>query len=301
MRDCDVRAALHAKVLAEHHGQLDTLVVDELALWYGTARVDIAVVNRRIHGFEIKSDRDTLDRLDGQARIYNTVLDRVTLVVGVKHVDHATAAAPLWWGIKLATQGPRRAVHFEELRAPKTNPSIDPVAVAALLWCEELEELLGTVGAVRGYKGKSRDILSRRAAATFALTDLRAAVRVRLKARGNWRVPRHKRDVVIGPHGPPRRQVSGPNLPSTTLVDILVAPAKGGARVGGVRDKLTTKLLELPEAAMHRSLEGPATHNQPVVRDGVADGSRAEERGRSIDRIRDCVVPEAEGPSRGRV
>jgi hypothetical protein len=187
MRDCDVRAALHAKVLAEHHGQPDTLVLDELALWYGTARVDIAVVNGRIHGFEIKSDRDTLDRLDGQARIYNTVLDRVTLVVGVKHVDHAAAAAPGWWGLKLATQGPRRAVHFEELRAPKMNPNIDPVAVAALLWCEELEELLGTVGAVRGFKGKSRDILSRQAAATFPLTDLRAAVRGRLKARGNWR------------------------------------------------------------------------------------------------------------------
>jgi hypothetical protein len=188
MRDCDVRAALHAKVLSEHHDQPDTLVLDELALWYGTARVDVAVVNGRIHGFEIKSDRDTLDRLEGQARVYNNVLDRVTLVVGVRHLKDALRECPDWWGVKIATQGPRRAVHFEELRAPKTNPAVDPVAVAALLWCEELEQILAGVAAIRGYKGKSRDILSRRAAEVIELTALRSAVRVRLKARGNWRV-----------------------------------------------------------------------------------------------------------------
>ena len=187
MRDCDVRAALHAKVLAEHHGQPDTLVIDELALWYGTARVDVAVVNGRIHGFEIKSDRDTLERLDGQARIYNAVLDRVTLVVGTKHLPRALHESPEWWGVKVARQGPRRAVHFEEIRAPRMNPAVDPVAVAALLWCEELEEMLAALNAVRGCRGKSRDILSRRAAEVLALTDLRAAVRARLKARGNWR------------------------------------------------------------------------------------------------------------------
>lgn len=187
MRDCDVRAALHAKVLAEHHGQADTLVLDELALWYGTARVDVAVVNGRIHGFEIKSDRDTLERLEGQARIYNNVLDRVTLVVGVKHLEGAMRASPEWWGVKVAKQGPRRAVHFEEVRAPRMNPSVDPVAVAALLWCDEIEELLAGVSAVRGYRGKSRDVLSRRAAEVLSITDLRSAVRSRLKARGNWR------------------------------------------------------------------------------------------------------------------
>lgn len=187
MRDRDVRAALHAKVLAEHHGQADTLVLDELALWYGTARVDIAVINGRIHGFEIKSDRDTLARLAGQARVYNAVLDRVTLVVGSTHYGGALRESPAWWGLKVARQGPRGAIHFEDARAAKPNPSQDPVAIAALLWCDELEQLLAEVSAARGYRGKSRDVLSRRAAAVLPLTDLRSAVRARLKARGNWR------------------------------------------------------------------------------------------------------------------
>jgi hypothetical protein len=55
VRDRDVREALHRKVLKEHHGDADTLVLDELGLRHGTCRVDIAVVNGYLHGYEIKS------------------------------------------------------------------------------------------------------------------------------------------------------------------------------------------------------------------------------------------------------
>lgn len=187
MRDCDVRAALHAKVLADHHDQPDTLVIDEMALWYGTARVDVAVVNGRIHGYEIKSDSDTLERLPAQASVYSRVFDRVTLVVGKGHAGAAVAIVPEWWGIKLATQGPRRAIHFEQVRTSERNPKVDLVAVAALLWRDELEAILLAAGGLRGYRGKTRDALSRRAVEVLMPTDLRAAVRSRLKARDSWR------------------------------------------------------------------------------------------------------------------
>ncbi|MBN9683630.1 sce7726 family protein [Corallococcus sp. NCSPR001] len=188
MRDIDVRNALHAKVLDEHHGDPNTLVLDELGLWYGVARVDIAVVNGRMHGFEIKSDRDTLDRLPEQARIYGRVLDRVTVVVGHIHAEAVRHIIPEWWGIKVATRGPRGAVHFADLRAPTMNPAVDPVAVAALLWREELLEILDGMGAARGLRGKSRDVLSRRLVELLPLDDLRATVRARLKVRPLWRV-----------------------------------------------------------------------------------------------------------------
>lgn len=187
LRDSDVRKALHAKVLDEHHGDPNTLVLDELGLWYGVARVDIAVVNGRMHGFEIKSDRDTLDRLPEQALIYGRVLDRVTVVVGHVHAETVRHVVPEWWGIKVAMRGPRGAVHFAEIRAPTTNPSIDPIAVAALLWREELLEVLDAMGAARGVRGKSRDVLSRRLTELLPLDDLRALVRTRLKARPLWR------------------------------------------------------------------------------------------------------------------
>lgn len=188
LRDIDVRKALHAKVLDEHHGDPNTLVLDELGLWYGVARVDIAVVNGRMHGFEIKSDRDTLERLPEQARIYGRVLDRVTVVVGHVHSEAVRHIVPEWWGIKVAIRGPRGAVHFTELRAPTMNPAVDPVAVAALLWREELLEILDGMGAARGVRGKSRDVLSRRLTELLPLDDLRATVRARLKVRPQWRV-----------------------------------------------------------------------------------------------------------------
>jgi hypothetical protein len=187
MRDRDVRRALHAKVLADHHGDPDTLVLDELALWYGVARVDVAVVNGRLHGYEIKSDCDTLDRLPDQVAIYNRVLDRVTLVVGQRHAAHAIALVPQWWGIKVASMGVRGAVHFVDGRAPRTNPAVEPAAVAALLWCEELIEELDQLGAARGMRGRPRDAMSRRLAELLTPRELRATVRARLKRRSSWR------------------------------------------------------------------------------------------------------------------
>jgi hypothetical protein len=82
MRDRDVRKALHHTVLKEHHGDTNTLVLDELGLRHGAVRVDVAVVNGHLHGFEIKGDSGTLDRLPSQVAINNAVLDRAMLVVG---------------------------------------------------------------------------------------------------------------------------------------------------------------------------------------------------------------------------
>src|SRR3954453_16495336 len=101
MRDREVREALHSKVLREHHGQANTLVVDELGLRHGMVRVDIAVVNGFLHGYEIKSDADTLSRLPTQVDVYSKVLDRATLVVGERHVEKAKLCVPEWWGIKV--------------------------------------------------------------------------------------------------------------------------------------------------------------------------------------------------------
>lgn len=94
MRDRDVRQALHRKVLKEHHGDADTLVLDELGLRHGTCRVDIAVVNGYLHGYEIKSDSDTLERLPAQIATYGLVLDRATLVVGERHLEKAKPLIP---------------------------------------------------------------------------------------------------------------------------------------------------------------------------------------------------------------
>lgn len=186
MRDRDVRFALRHKVLAEHLRDTDTLVVEELGLAHGAARVDIAVVNGSMHGFEIKSDADTLRRLPAQVDAYGAVLDRVTIVVGPKYALSVEHIVPAWWGVKLATAGGRGAIHFCELRAPKQNQNIDAFALAGMLWREEAIASLARRGMTR-VKSKTRVELCRLIAGAVPLDELRAEVRDALKVRVGWR------------------------------------------------------------------------------------------------------------------
>src|SRR5260370_36720159 len=101
MNDRDVRKALRAQLILEHRGEPDTLMIQEMAIPRGAARIDIAVVNGWLHGYEIKSDLDTLVRLVSQRDAYCGVFDRVTLVVGERHVRDAIEFVPDWWGIRV--------------------------------------------------------------------------------------------------------------------------------------------------------------------------------------------------------
>ena len=187
MHDRDVRAALHRKVLKEHHGESDTLVLDELGIRHGAARVDVAVVNGELHGFEIKSDSDTLTRLAGQVSLYNEVFDRVTLVVGCRHLTKAEQAIPDWWGTRVVTEGSRGGIYFEETRKAKTNPAINPIALAELLWRNEVVEELVELGERGAILRKPRAVLYQHLATVMELEDLRDTVRRRLKVRAGWR------------------------------------------------------------------------------------------------------------------
>jgi hypothetical protein len=187
VRDRDVREALHRKVLKDHHGDANTLVLDELGLRHGACRVDVAVVNGYLHGFEIKSDADTLSRLPAQIPVYSAVLDRATLVVGERHLLGAKDLVPEWWGIKVVIAGPRGGITFETEQPFETNPSINPLALAELLWRPEVFEVLRLRGCAAAVLRKPRKFLYNYLAESIELNELRDLVRQQLKARSNWR------------------------------------------------------------------------------------------------------------------
>ena len=62
-----IRASLHRRLVAKHQDEKGVVLIDELGLCKGSARVDLAVVGNQLHGYEIKSDRDSLRRLRTQA------------------------------------------------------------------------------------------------------------------------------------------------------------------------------------------------------------------------------------------
>ncbi len=74
MRYCAMGRALRRALPSDLAPYLDadTLVVDELDLC-GLTRVDVAVVNGHLSGFEIKGSTDSLRRLPGQVTVYSQV------------------------------------------------------------------------------------------------------------------------------------------------------------------------------------------------------------------------------------
>jgi hypothetical protein len=151
------------------------------------SRIDIAVVNGIIHGFELKSDRDTLKRLPHQIQIYISVLDKVTLVVGWRHADEARRIVPDWWGIKIATVGRRGGFRFLDIRRARDNPSPDPLAISKLLWREEALTLLHEFGEAERVRYKARALVYARLAEVADLESIQERVRRQLKTRTTWR------------------------------------------------------------------------------------------------------------------
>jgi len=186
VRDRDIRGALRAQALREHLEDPGTLVIDELGLLHGGARVDVAVVNGEIHGFELKSAADTLERLPKQIAAYGAVLDRVTLVLAENHHQRAMTLVPEWWGVHVATQMSDSIV-LQSYRAAGANDGIDPRSLAMLLWRDEALGELGKRGLSRGLQSRPRRVLYERLIASLSLDELRYAVRTRLKERLGWR------------------------------------------------------------------------------------------------------------------
>ncbi|WP_159537489.1 sce7726 family protein [Aeromicrobium sp. 9AM] len=199
MRDHDVRVALRARLDTEHAEERDTtLIVDELGLC-GLARVDVAVVNGALTGYELKSERDRLDRLPNQVRTYGLVLDHAYLVVAERHLKSARALVPNWWGILVASGG-SGSVELRHGRLARRNRHVDPHHLAQLLWRGEALEVLHRHGLDAGVRTKPRHVLWQRLAGGLDLDVLRAEVRQNLKARREWREsPAPRESVATSP------------------------------------------------------------------------------------------------------
>ncbi|WP_375249265.1 sce7726 family protein [Sphingomonas sp.] len=202
MRDIDVRIAVRGRLASEHEGDADTRIVEEMGIWNGAVRVDLAVINGELAGYEIKSARDTLQRLPAQAALYNAVFDRVHLVAAEKHLPRATAEIPSWWGVIVAHDDGDR-VRLVVERAGDTNPAIEPAQIARLLWRDEAIDILESHGAARGVRGASRERVVERLVSTLGLNELRQAVRQCLKRRQQWlgQPVNDQADVAIGREG----------------------------------------------------------------------------------------------------
>lgn len=167
-----------------HHSK----IFEEFSISHGLARIDIAVINDILHGYEIKSDRDTLKRLSEQMNEYNDVFDKITLVVGKCHLYNAINIIPDWWGIVIAKIDINRNVVFHIIREADYNPEQKGVSIARLLWREEALRILESQNKATGFRSKPRNLIYERLVSVLDKETLKEMVKdTLLISRKDWR------------------------------------------------------------------------------------------------------------------
>lgn len=184
LKDNDIRITLIDE-LNRRNAQHNYRIVEELAVCDGEARVDVAVANGKLCGYEIKSDADTLERLALQQKCYDKTFDMVSIVVGEKFKDKIEEHVPDYWGIYVVSENSGRC-KIQKKRTAKLNKKIEATALLELLWKEEILYLLKKEG-IKGISGKNRRILRQIATENISLKQIRDFTRETIKSRQNWR------------------------------------------------------------------------------------------------------------------
>ncbi|MBJ6110890.1 sce7726 family protein [Hymenobacter sp. BT523] len=138
MNDPEIRALLYPLLTGGVH-------INELPT--GTTRADVVHITEHfMHGYEVKGDGDTLQRVANQLRCYGEVYDFVTFIVTEKHLAKLLPLLPEWVGVHVAAPGGLR-VH----RAACYNATVAPAPLAKLILLEEVKQFL----LARGLAGAS--------------------------------------------------------------------------------------------------------------------------------------------------
>lgn len=185
--DKAIRSQILDNLRQKNYKNKDTIIIEELDLCLGEARIDLAVINGIATGIEIKSDKDTLDRLEHQKMIYNKVFDVVEIVVGKSHQEAVFNIIPHWWGISVVTSETSGQLMYRKIREPQINPSKDPLSVLQLLWKDEALGLLEKKNLASSFKNKTRDKIWSQLLKSFHEEELFKSVNQCLKNRHNWR------------------------------------------------------------------------------------------------------------------
>ena len=151
---------------------LPAKIFEELGVQHGAARIDIAVINGLMHGYEIKSDSDTLERLPEQMKEFSAVFDKLTLVVGKRHLYDAINIVPDWWGIIVAKIDANHEIFFQTIREAEDNQSQVGVSIVRLLWKEEALQILEGRNKARGVRSRSREFIYQRLSNVLDLDTL---------------------------------------------------------------------------------------------------------------------------------
>jgi hypothetical protein len=135
------KAALTHKVLLGKHSLNTASMMTEFRV--GKSRADIVILNGTATVYEVKSERDSLRRLDSQLDEYRKVFAQVCVLAPETHVDGILAVAPADVGVMCL--GKRHRI--SQVRNPVNNPGrICPIALFEVLRSAEAKQILINLG-----------------------------------------------------------------------------------------------------------------------------------------------------------
>jgi hypothetical protein len=184
MKDFQIRTLLRQTEFLQYIADGESRIIPELKLPVAGARIDIAVFNHHLHGYEIKSASDTLYKLPSQLNAYSKVFDYLTIVTELKHHERILAFIPNWVGVIVYLD---RDKWFEVIQPPSFNHNKDGFFIAQLLWHNELVEVLTDL-AVPFAKRDRRWNLCKLIATKIEVLKLSELVRTKIKQRKEWRL-----------------------------------------------------------------------------------------------------------------
>lgn len=187
MKDPCIRQLLRETRLAKYISDPQSRIVEEMELPAASARIDMAVINGHLHGYEIKSASDTLNRLPGQIEAYTKVFDYISVVTEGKYYNKILEIVPSWIGVYLC-YNKNGQNNIKVIRSPKLNKSKEPFFLAYLLWKDELLALLKEKGIPHRKKDRNW-LLAEAVASKINTPELSKIVRGILKQRSNWKEP----------------------------------------------------------------------------------------------------------------
>jgi hypothetical protein len=119
---------------------------------------------------------------------FNAVFDKLTLVVGKRHLYDAINIVPDWWGIIVAKIDANHEIFFQTIREAEDNQDQVGVSIARLLWKEEALQILEERSKAKGVRSKPREFIYQRLANVLDAETLKEKVRdALLVSREDWR------------------------------------------------------------------------------------------------------------------
>ncbi len=170
-----LKASVIDRLISARAVDEDAVIVSEMIIADWTRRADIVVANGSLVGFEIKSEADSLARLEGQIETFCASLEKLILVIAPRFEARVLRLAPDGVGVWIADESgitERRRAKKRELSRKASITLMTTSDLRRFLICKGVEDV--------------RDMPRRElyeTASAFSIIDLANAARDSVKRR----------------------------------------------------------------------------------------------------------------------